>query len=74
MFTDEIFRIANVMLHDPDDMVQKGYGWMLKAYSQYDPANVFSFIMEHKSDMPRTAFRYAIEKMPENLRKKAMAK
>lgn len=47
---------------------------MLKAYSQYDTQKVFDFIMEYKADMPRTALRYAIEKMPENLKKKAMAK
>lgn len=74
LFTDIIFRTAKTLMYDPDDMVQKGYGWMLKAYSQYDTPKVFDFIMEYKADMPRTALRYAIEKMPENLKKKAMAK
>ncbi len=74
LFTDTIFRTADALLYDPDDLVQKGYGWMLKAYSQYDTGRVFDYIMQHKADMPRTALRYAIEKMPEKLKKQAMAK
>ncbi|MCK4632464.1 MAG: DNA alkylation repair protein, partial [candidate division Zixibacteria bacterium] len=27
---DEVFRTADILLKDADDMVQKGYGWMLK--------------------------------------------
>lgn len=55
-------------------MVQKGYGWMLKAASQSNQQKVFEFVMQHKKLMPRTALRYAIEKMPEKLRKQAMQK
>ena len=33
-FKAEIFEIANRLLLDPDDMIQKGYGWMLKAASE----------------------------------------
>ncbi len=35
---------------------------------------VFNYVMKHKSVMPRTALRYAIEKMPANLRAEAMKK
>ncbi len=56
-----------------DDLVQKGYGWMLKDASVYYQKEVFDFIMRNKNKMPRTALRYAIEKMPQSLRKKAMA-
>jgi len=35
---------------------------------------VFQFVMEHKSVMPRTALRYAIEKMPKHLKEQAMKK
>jgi 3-methyladenine DNA glycosylase AlkD len=66
--------IADQLLTDPDDMVQKGYGWMLKACSQAHQKDVFAYVMKHKKEMPRTALRYAIEKMPEELRKRAMAK
>lgn len=55
-------------------MVQKGYGWMLKEASNLYPEEVFQYVVRHKRKMPRTALRYAIEKLPPGLRKKAMAK
>ncbi len=57
---------------DKDDMVQKGYGWMLKEASKKHQAEVFDYVMKRKAEMPRTALRYAIEKMPAEMRKKAM--
>lgn len=74
MFLTDIFEIAAMLLEDGDDLVQKGYGWMLKAASEYDQQAVFDFVMKHKASMPRTALRYAIEKMPLELKKQAMAK
>ena len=74
LFLNDIFEIAGTMLFDKDDMVQKGYGWMLKAASQAHLYEVFDFVMMHKAVMPRTAFRYAIEKMPADMKKKAMEK
>lgn len=72
MFLREIFEIADILLLDPDDLVQKGYGWMLKEASRKHEKEVFDYVMKNKTVMPRTALRYAIEKMPEDLRKKAM--
>jgi 3-methyladenine DNA glycosylase AlkD len=74
MFLDDIFIIAENLLADSDDMVQKGYGWMLKAASEAHQKEVFDFVMRHKSEMPRTSLRYAIEKMPAEMKAKAMKK
>jgi 3-methyladenine DNA glycosylase AlkD len=74
LFRDDIFEIADILLMDPDDMVQKGYGWMLKAASQSNNTDVFNYIMKNKAEMPRTSLRYAIEKMPEDLKRLAMTK
>lgn len=74
LFQKDIFEIADNLLLDPDDLVQKGYGWMLKAASQFDEKVVFDYVMKNKKIMPRTALRYAIEKMPKNLKTQAMAK
>jgi len=71
-FLNDIFEIADKLLMDKDDMVQKGYGWMLKAASESHQKEVFEYVMKHKDKMPRTALRYAIEKMPQELKKKAM--
>lgn len=74
LFQNDIFEIADTLLLDKDDMVQKGYGWMLKAASEVNQERVFNYVMSKKSIMPRTSLRYAIEKMPQELRAKAMAK
>jgi len=73
-FLDDIFEIAGILLLDRDDMVQKGYGWILKAASQAHQEEVFNYVMQHKAVMPRTALMYAIEKMPPALRTMAMEK
>ena len=72
LFLNDIFEIADALLSDNDDLVQKGYGWMLKAASESDQAKVFDYVMSKKDTMPRTAFRYAIEKMPADLKAEAM--
>ena len=69
-----VFTIADNLLTDPDDMVQKGYGWLLKVASQAHQTEVFEYVMAHKATMPRTALRYAIEKMPVELKRQAMAR
>jgi 3-methyladenine DNA glycosylase AlkD len=73
-FLEDIFEIADILHSDIDDMVQKGYGWMLKAASQAHQEKVFGYVMSKKASMPRTSLRYAIEKMPAELKAKAMAK
>lgn len=73
-FLNDIFDIADLLLQDKDDMVQKGYGWMLKAASQVHQQEVFSYVMRKRQVMPRTALRYAIEKMPKEMKAIAMKK
>lgn len=68
------FEIADQLLMDTDDLVQKGYGWMLKEISKYEPQRVFEFVAKRKAVMPRTSLRYAIEKLPPELRQQAMSK
>jgi 3-methyladenine DNA glycosylase AlkD len=74
LFLNDIFEIAGILLVDKDDLVQKGYGWMLKAASQAYQKEVFDFVMKYKAPMPRTALRYAIEKMPQEMKVEAMKK
>jgi 3-methyladenine DNA glycosylase AlkD len=66
------FQIADALLTDSDDLVQKGYGWMLKEISKNEPLKVFEYVNRHKHVMPRTSLRYAIEKLKPSLRKQAM--
>jgi 3-methyladenine DNA glycosylase AlkD len=71
-FFQEGIEIADLLLTDGDDMVQKGYGWLLKESSRRNQNEVFDYVMKNKKKMPRTAFRYAIELMPRELKAEAM--
>ncbi len=72
LFLKEALTIADLLLLDPEDLVQKGYGWLLKVASQPHQAKVFAYVIKNKNQMPRTALRYAIEKMPRSLKLRAM--
>jgi len=73
-FLDESIEIATLLMTDKEDLVQKGYGWLLKEASRKHTEEVFAFVMKHKREMPRTALRYAIELMPKELKAEAMKK
>ncbi len=47
---------------------------MLKEASRKNQKEVFDYVINNKRTMPRTALRYAIEKMPNELKKEAMTK
>ena len=68
------FEIADLLFLDHDDLVQKGYGWMLKEIGKRNPGLVFEFVMKRKKTMPRTALRFAIEKLDPHLQVQAMKK
>ncbi|MBM3310238.1 MAG: DNA alkylation repair protein, partial [Candidatus Aminicenantes bacterium] len=69
-----VLRVADLLLNDEEDLVRKGYGWLLKAASIRFPEDVFSYIMDRRDRMPRVALRYAIEKLPKQLQRQAMDK
>lgn len=73
-FLAESIEIADILLEDPDDLVQKGYGWLLKSASRHHERKIFEYVMSRREVMPRTALRYAIETMPVNLKAMAMEK
>jgi 3-methyladenine DNA glycosylase AlkD len=73
LFLEESFELSNILMKDEEDLVQKGYGWLLKVLSQTHTKEVFTFVLTNKNQMTRTALRYAIEKMPQDLRQKAMS-
>jgi 3-methyladenine DNA glycosylase AlkD len=73
-FLRESLEIADLLLTDTDDMVQKGYGWLLKEASRKHTGEVFAYVTKNKRVMPRTSLRYAIELMPGDLKAEAMKK
>jgi 3-methyladenine DNA glycosylase AlkD len=73
-FLQNAFEICDVLLTDDDDMVQKGYGWLLKEESRIHQKEVYDYVAKNKRVMPRTALRYAIELVPKELKAEAMKK
>lgn len=74
LFLFEALEICNLLLVDKDDMVQKGYGWLLKEESKKHQKQIFDYVLAKRKVMPRTALRYAIELMPKELKAQTMKK
>ncbi|QXO94452.1 DNA alkylation repair protein [Methanospirillum purgamenti] len=73
-YLDDVLEIADALLTDEDDLVRKGYGWLLKEASRQHEDIIFEYVLAHKKEMPRTSLRYAIELMPKERRAEAMKK
>ena len=71
---DDTFRIADILLHHPHDLIQKAVGWLLREAGKRDESRLMAFLDTRSSEMPRTMLRYAIEKFPDELRKKYLEK
>ena len=71
-YLGDVFDVATYLMDDADDLVQKGFGWALKVAADDYQKEVFDFVMQHKNKMARTALRYAIEKMPSDMKRRAM--
>ncbi len=73
-FTD-IIRLSEYFLQKLPlhDLMQKAIGWMLREVGKRDKALLVQFLECHVQTMPRTTLRYAIEKFPEEERKRFLS-
>lgn len=69
---EQIVRLANRLLHDDDDMVQKGMGWLLRETAKADAKRTVPYLMKIRKDAPRLVLRTACETLPVATRKRVL--
>ena len=73
LYSNEIFRLTDMLLEDDDDMVRKGLGWLLREMGKANPEEQVPFLMKIKRKAPRLVLRIACEKLPGRVRAQVLA-
>lgn len=66
--TADTFKIAEILVNDLEDLVNKGTGWMLRAAGDVDQPELIKFLDRYAATMPRVLLRYSIEKLDKSRR------
>lgn len=61
---DDTFGIAELLVEDKHELVQKGVGSWLREAGKRDEKRLVRFLDQHAGSMSRTMLRYAVEKLP----------
>lgn len=65
----ETLQLTERLFGDPEDLMHKACGWMLREVWKMDRNILISFLENHAPRMPRTMLRYAIERFPDQERR-----
>lgn len=68
------FEITELLMNDPHDLIHKACGWMLRETGKKDMEILIAFVEKHKTVMPRTILRYAIERMDREVKVRLMGR
>jgi 3-methyladenine DNA glycosylase AlkD len=77
MFFPKIVKLSNALLtaesnDDPDHMVQKGLGWLLRETAKYDPKRTVPYLMQIRGRAPRLVLRTACETLPTSVKRRVL--
>jgi 3-methyladenine DNA glycosylase AlkD len=70
---DQVYATARRLHPDPNDLIHKAVGWALREAGKIDPARLERYLRANVRAIPRTTFRYAIERFPERRRRQLLA-
>jgi 3-methyladenine DNA glycosylase AlkD len=70
---EDTLKISRMLLADKEDLIHKAAGWMLREVGKKHEPTLESFLEAHRTDMPRTMLRYAIEKFSPDKRRRFLA-
>jgi 3-methyladenine DNA glycosylase AlkD len=68
-----VYEIATRLRPDPNDLIHKAVGWALREAGKIDPKRLESYLRANVSSIPRTTFRYAIERFAPSRRRTLLA-
>lgn len=60
---DDTFKIAEILINDQHDLIQKAVGSWIREAGKRDEQRLLTFLNKHAATMPRVTLRYAIEKL-----------
>ena len=71
---DVTLSLGEYFLTHRHDLMHKAVGWMLREVGKRDEKVLCDFLDKHINQMPRTMLRYAIERFPEDKRRRYLLK